>query len=226
MTAFRIENSGGASATLISYGAAVQSLKVPDRAGNLTDVVLGYDTAAEYETNDGFLGAVMGRVGNRIGGAEFSLNGTVYHLPANNNGNCLHGGIRGFNKRMWEGEACADGCSVAFTRVSPDGEEGFPGNLTVRVTYTLTGMEAAVLYAPGTGIRMRVFTEMPGMQLYTSNFLPPRPCKGGQVSGYRDAAALETQLFPNGMNCYGFPSPVLRAGRHLQSETVYAFSAE
>ena len=81
----------------------------------------------------------MGRVGNRIGGAEFSLNGTVYHLPANNNGNCLHGGIRGFNKRMWEGEACADGCSVAFTRVSPDGEEGFPGNLTVRVTYTLTG---------------------------------------------------------------------------------------
>lgn len=326
VTAFRIGNSCGASATLISYGAALQSLKVPDRGGNLTDVILGYDTAAEYESNDGFLGATIGRVGNRIGGAEFSLNGTVYRVAANNNGNCNHGGIRGFDKRMWDGEALEDGRSVAFTRLSPDGEEGFPGNLTVRVTFTLTdgnelrirydadtdkdtlvnltnhayfnlegkgsvldhlltihadrflendanclptgrllpvegtpfdfrkekaigrdleadhiqlknvsgydhcfvlaGMDAASLYAPGTGIRMNVWTEMPGMQLYTSNFLPPRPCRGGQVSGYRDAAALETELFPNAMNCYGFTSPVLRAGSHLESETVYSFSAE
>ena len=276
------------------------------------------------------------------GGAQFSLNGTTYRLADNNNGNCLHGGVRGFDKYMWKGEAVpakdgasgaaeagafgaagAAGDSVVFTRVSPDGEENFPGNLAVRVTFTLTpdnalrirydadtdkdtlvsltnhayfnlegkgsvldhmltvhadrfcendpyclptgkllpvegtpfdfrtkkpigrdiqaddvqlhngggydhcyvlsGLNAAVLTAPGTGIRMRVITDLPGMQVYSGNFLTTRKGHGGQVFGYRDAVALETQLFPNAMNCYGFPSPVLRAGRHLESETVYAF---
>ena len=89
--------------------------------------------------------------------------------------------------------------------------------------YVLSGLKAAVLTAPGTGIRMQVFTDLPGMQVYSGNFLTTRKGHGGQVFGYRDAVALETQLFPNGMNCYGFPSPVLRAGRHLESETIYAF---
>ena len=105
VTAYRIENSIGASVTLIDYGATIQSLKVPDCTGKLTDVVLGYDTAAEYEAGDGFLGATIGRVGNRIGGAQFSLNGKTYRLADNDNGNCLHGGVRGFDKCLWKGEA-------------------------------------------------------------------------------------------------------------------------
>lgn len=324
VTAFRIEN-GGMTATILDYGATVRSLTVPDRTGTPVDVVLGYDTVAEYEANSGFVGATIGRVGNRIGGASFSLNGREYRLAKNDGENHLHGGNFGFDRQMWRGEAEGED-TVIFRRISPDGEEGYPGNLQVCVAFTLadgaltirydadtdadtvvnltnhsyfnlngggtvlehllqlsaerftendsaclptgrllrvegtafdfrspkpigrdigeeevqlyygkgydhnfvlTGCDpAAVLRSEKTGIRMTVRTDLPGVQVYSGNNLDPRPGKGGTVWGLRDALCLETQLYPNALRCYGFPSPILREGQHLQTETSYAFSLE
>lgn len=322
VSAYRIENSGGMSVTVIDYGAAIQSICVKNSTGGFTDVALGYDTAEQYALSDGNLGATVGRFANRLGGAEFSLNGVTYKLAKNSGENCLHGGIKGFDKRMWNAE-CGENC-VRFSRLSPDGEEGFPGNLQISVTYTLTennalniaydcesdadtvinltnhcyfnlrgsgsaldqklminaeritelgegtlpngrfmsvagtpfdfrtlkpigqdinaddeqlvlgggydhnfvlsGPHAATAVCEDTGIRMDTYTTMPGMQLYTANFLDPRKGKGGADYFRRCAFCLETGLYANAMNCYGFPSPVLRAGQQLHSETTYAFS--
>ena len=308
--------------TLIDYGAAVQALTVPDRQGKPMDVVLGYDSAAEYETNGGFLGATIGRMGNRIGGASFTLNGKVYPLAKNDGENHLHGGFCGFDRRMWQGEACGED-TVCFHRLSPDGEEGYPGNLQVQVAFTLadhtltirydadtdadtvvsltnhsyfnlngggtvldhylqlsaerftendsaclptgkllpvagsafdfrtpktigldidcgeeqlirgggydhnfvlTGASpAAVLWSEASGIRMTMHTDLPGVQFYSGNSLLARQGKDGAHYDVRFAACLETQLFPNALRCYGFPSPILRAGQHLHTETAYAF---
>lgn len=136
VTAYRMENKTGASVTVLDYGATVQSLCVPDRTGRLVDVVLGYDTIGEYEENDGFLGATVGRVCNRIGGASFSLSGKTYSLAKTIGAHHLHGGVRGFDKYIWLAEPVAE--SLRFSRLSPDGEEGYPGNLTVTVTFRLT----------------------------------------------------------------------------------------
>ena len=322
VTAARLENAAGASVTVLDYGATIQSVIVPDKNGKPVDVVLGYDTAAEYAQNGGYLGATIGRVGNRIGGAAFSLNGVTYSLAKNNGANHLHGGKRGFDKYLWR--MAEENGSLVCERVSPDGEENYPGNLTVRVTFTLndgnalsirydadtdkdtlvnltnhsyfnlngggsilehrlqvnaerfcenddgclptgrlldvegtpfdfraekpigrdigaerpqlrlfggydhnfvlSGKRAATLYSAESGIEMTVTTDLPGVQLYTANSLSERAGKRGSVMGTHGAVCLETQLFPNAMNCYGFPSPVLRAGQHLYSETVYSFS--
>ena len=322
VTAYRMENKTGASVTVLDYGATVQSLCVPDRTGRLVDVVLGYDTIGEYEENDGFLGATVGRVCNRIGGASFSLSGKTYSLAKTIGAHHLHGGVRGFDKYIWLAEPVAE--SLRFSRLSPDGEEGYPGNLTVTVTfrltednclvvtydgdtdrdtivnltnhsyfnlngggtaldhrlqlfaqqmtenspdsvptgrilpvedtpfdfragktirqdigaeneqlrfgggydhnYVLSGPTAAHLTGDKSGIRLTVTTTMPGVQLYTANSLTERTGKGGVTLRPRDAVCLETQLFPDGMAHYGFPSPVLRAGEHLHSETGYAFT--
>ncbi len=319
--AARLTNRTGSSLTVLDYGAAIQSLRVPDRDGKMRDVVLGYDTAEEYERNKDFVGATIGRVGNRIGGAVFSLNGKQYRLAKNDGENHLHGGTEGFDRKIWIMAAEED--SVLFRRISPDGEENYPGNLTVQVrfnltddnrleivydadtdedtlvnltnhayynlngggsilshrltipaerftengpgclptgrllpvegtpfdfrcekeigseidsafeqlklaggydhNYVLSGKKAAVLYSPESGIEMTAETDLPGMQLYTSNFLGKRQVKGGLTAGPREAVCLETQLFPNAMNCYAFPSPVLRAGSHLHTETTYSF---
>ncbi|MBQ9686126.1 MAG: galactose mutarotase [Oscillospiraceae bacterium] len=321
--AYTIQNAVGASVTLLDYGATVQSLCIPDKDDVLTDVVLGYDTVAAYEEHDAYLGATIGRVGNRIGGARFSLNGKEYALADNAAGNCLHGGLRGFDKHVWQAEI-ADERSVRFSRLSPDGEENFPGNLEVSVTFILTddcalvitydavsdadtlvnltnhsyfdlsgcgkamdqtlfinavsflelgagtlptgrqlsvggtpfdfrtpkrvgrdiaaddkqlragggydhnfclsGPYAAMLESRITGIRMEVFTDLPGVQLYTANFLGNQAGKGGRQMHDRDAVCLETQLYPNAMNCWGFPSPVLRKGQHMNTTTTYQFS--
>ena len=135
VTAYRLRNNTGAEAVILDYGCTVQSLKVPNKAGGVTDVVLGYDSAAEYETNGGFFGAAIGRVGNRIAGSSFELDGKTYPLSPSEGRNQLHGGICGFDRRMWA--AGADGEKLVFSRVSPDGEEGYPGNLTVKITYEL-----------------------------------------------------------------------------------------
>lgn len=321
VTAAHVENASGAALTVIDYGAAVQSLKIPDRSGRLVDVVLGYDTAAEYERNDAYLGATIGRVGNRIGGAAFSLNGKTYALAKNDGENHLHGGLRGFDKQLWA--MTAENGRICCKRLSPDGEEGYPGNLSVTVTFTLTedhalriaydaetdadtlvnptnhsyfnldgggsvldhrlqvfaerfceggagclptgrlldvegtpfdfragkrigddigaddeqlrraggydhnyclaGRRAAVLTSEKTGIEMTVETDMPGMQVYTGNFLTEQKGKGGAEITRRGAVALETQLYPNAMQCWGFPSPVLRAGQTMHSVTEYRF---
>ena len=321
VTAGKLTNHAGASLTVLDYGATVQALCIPDRDGKPVDVVLGYDTAEEYAKNGDYLGATIGRVGNRIGKAEFSLNGKTYVLDKNDGENHLHGGKEGFDKKFWR--MAAQGESLLCWRTSPDGEENYPGNLKVKVLFQLTednrfrisydadtdadtlvnltnhsyfnlngggsvlghrlqlfaerfaendggclptgrlltvegtpfdfrtekeigadigaedeqlkraggydhnyvlcGAKAAVLYSPETGIEMTVETDLPGMQLYTGNFLTERKGKGGSMINKRYAACFETQLYPNAMNCYGFPSPVLRAGKHLHSETSYAF---
>ena len=319
--AYTITDAVGAGCTLLDYGATVQALCIPDRSGKPVDGVLGYDSAVEYEKNGDYLGATIGRVGNRIGKAVFSLNGKTYELAKNDGENHLHGGKEGFDKKFWR--MAAQGESLLCWRVSPDGEENYPGNLNVKVLFSLTddnrfcitydadtdadtlvnltnhsyfnlnghgdvlnhrlqlfaerfaendggclptgrllpvegtpfdfrtekeigtdigaddeqlkraggydhnyvlcGKKAAVLYGPETGIEMTVETDLPGMQLYSGNFLTERKGKGGSIINRRDAACFETQLYPNAMNCYGFPSPVLRAGAHLHSETSYAF---
>ena len=322
VTAYRLENAAGASVTVLDYGATIQSLSVPNAAGGFTDVVLGYDTVTEYEDNGGFLGATIGRVGNRIGGASFQLGGRTYALARNDGPNHLHGGRRGFDRRMWEAELRDD--SLVFSRLSPDGEESYPGDLQVEVTFTLTednalriaydavasqdtlvnltnhsyfnltgggtvlhhtlqvfahrfaenddgclptgrllpvegtpfdfrtpktigadigrddeqlrrgggydhnyvlaGPRAVVLRGDQSGIVLTVDTDQPGMQLYTANSLTQRPGKGGTTMGPRDAVCLEPQLFPDGIHHYGFPSPILRAGQKMHSETVFSFT--
>ena len=322
VTAYRLENHVGASVTVLDYGATIQSLCVPNSSGSMTDVVLGYDTVSEYEDNGGYVGATIGRMGNRIGGAVFRLNGRTYPLAKNDGENHLHGGPKGFDKQFWTILPVGED-SLACCRLSPDGEEGYPGNLQVKVTFTLTpqnalriqydadtdqdtivnltnhsyfnlnghgsildhelqvfasritendagclptgkllevagtpfdfrspkrigadidssdcqlqygngydhnfvlsGKQAAILRSLSSGIELTVETDMPGMQVYSANSLTERRGKGGMILHSRDAVCLETQLFPNAMNCYGFPSPVLRAGQHLHSETVFAF---
>ena len=321
--AFTIANDDGVCCTLLDYGATVQSLCVPNRDGGLTDVVLGYDTVAEYEGHGAYLGATIGRVGNRIGGARFALNGKEHRLFDNDNGNCLHGGQKGFDKYVWAAETAGD-CAVRFSRLSADGEENFPGNLEVSVCFSLprrgacldiryeavsdadtlfaptnhsyfdlsgcgrameqtltihaerflalgagtlptgevlpvrgtafdftapkpvgrdlgadeeqlrlgggydhnfclAGPFAAELWSDVSGIRMRLITDMPGVQLYTANFLGTQMGKGGREMRDRGAVCLETQLWPNAMNCWGFPSPVVRKGQRVRSSTRYQF---
>ena len=129
---------------LIPYGAAVRSIRVPDRGGKLTDICLGYDDLDSYRTLDACLGGTIGRCANRIGGAGFAIGGTEYRVTANEGANCLHGGAEGFHKKLWA-YACAEH-SVTFTYDSPDGEEGFPGNLHVEVTYTLENSALTIGY--------------------------------------------------------------------------------
>lgn len=318
--AYTIDNGKGVEMTVLDYGATIQSLKVPGRNGRAVDVVLGYDSASGYEQGDGYLGATIGRVGNRIGGGKFSLNGREYSLYINDGANHLHGGEKGFDKRMWSCEA--EAASLSFSYLSPDGEEGYPGNLQVKVIFTLTednslsiryeartdadcpvsltnhsyfnlagegdilahllkinadfylendsgclptgkplpvdgafdfrqakpvgrdiatdheqlrmfggydhnfvlsSGEAARLTSPESGISMTVTTDLPGMQLYTANSLSARKGKDGRDMGLHSALCLETQMFPNAINCPEFASPVLKAGEKLISETVFKF---
>ncbi|MBP8640394.1 MAG: galactose mutarotase [Oscillospiraceae bacterium] len=326
--AYYLTNSCGASATILDYGCTVQALKVPNAQGGLTDVVLGYDTVAEYENNDAYLGAAIGRFANRIGKSEFTLGGKTYALARNDGENHLHGGIKGFDKHVWS--AAENGNTLVLSRVSPDGEENYPGNLMLKITYELTDenalkisydadadadtvinltnhsyfnlsgsgsalthtlqvfaeqftendehclptgkllntvgtpfdfstpkavgrdidgydiqlhngngydhnfvlsdsaklKKAAVLFSPESGIAMTTFTTLPGMQVYSGNWLSPRKGKNGSQIDRRCAICLETQVFPNALACPNFPSPILRAGEHFRSETVYCFETK
>jgi aldose 1-epimerase len=144
---FTLTNGSGAEVRAISYGAILVSIKVPDRAGRFGDVVIGHDSLDGYLTRSRFFGALVGRYGNRIGGAQFALDGHTYTLAKNNGANHLHGGLKGFDKVVWQGSVNKDsrGPSVSFSRTSPDGEEGYPGALVVRVTYTLTDKNELIL---------------------------------------------------------------------------------
>jgi aldose 1-epimerase len=138
---FTLTNAAGVEIKAINYGGIITSWRVPDRKGQLADIVLGYDDPTMYAKNNSpFFGAIIGRYGNRIGKAQFTLDGKPYTLAANNGPNHLHGGVSGFDKKVWSAEPIksSEGRGVAFTRTSPDGEEGYPGALKVRVTYTLT----------------------------------------------------------------------------------------
>ena len=139
---YTLRNANGVEAKITNYGGIVVSLKVPDRNGKFGDVVLGFNDLEQYLTkNDPYMGAIIGRFGNRIGKGRFALNGVEYKLATNNGENHLHGGLKGFDKVVWQGKSMKTkaGVAVAFTYLSKDGEEGYPGNLNVTVVYTLTG---------------------------------------------------------------------------------------
>lgn len=120
----------------MTYGATLVSLKTPDRAGRIAEIVLGYDDLDSYRSGASYIGATVGRYANRIAGASFTLDGVKYGLTANNGRNSLHGGGKGFDKQVWEAERIGDD-AVRMRYVSADGEEGYPGRLTVQATYSL-----------------------------------------------------------------------------------------
>ena len=328
---YTITNARGASASILNYGATLQSLFVPNRKGELVDVVLGYDTIEDYQKNFMFLGATIGRVANRIKDAHFTLNGVEYKLAASLGAECLHGGMVGFDKRMWQAQV--DGDSVFFSLTSPDGEEGFPGTLSVVVIYALDeenalsiqylinsdqdtiqnmtnhsyfnlagqgqrdilghllqidadkftridknvvptgeivpvfgtpldftkakpigrdikakaeqidvlggydhnfvlkhkagGVEKiASVVDPVGGSAMDVYTDQPGVQLFTAPDFSYMTGKGGVQYGIGSSFCLETQHFADAMNHENFPSIVLQAGEVFSSETIYRFRVE
>ena len=321
--------SGALEAKITNYGGIVTSLKVPDRHGKAADVVLGYAALDGYLAKSPFFGALIGRYGNRIGGAKFVLDGKTYSTPQNDGKNTLHGGAKGFDKAVWKAKEIPHG--IELTLVSPDGDAGFPGRLTTVVRYTLGGKdlkieysattdkdtvvnltshsyfnlkgqgegdvlqhelklnaslytpvddnliptgelapvagtpfdfrkltaigpridsdndqlkkgkgydhnwvldsgggklsEAAEVYEPTTGRVMQVWTDQPGVQFYTGNFLDGTITgKGGKVYQHRAALCLETQHFPDSPNHPKFPSTELKPGQKYHTVTIYRFS--
>lgn len=330
---YTLANDNGVTASFTDLGAVWVSMNVPDRKGALTDVVLGYDSVEKYLLNPPHFGAPIGRNANRIGGGRFTINGREYRLETNNGPNNLHSGPDLYHSRLWEAEAEEGelGTSIRFSLLSPDGDQGFPGNADITITYTLTNdnsleisyhmvsdadtvanftnhsyfnldghdggyamkqrvfidadkytradevsiptgeilavkgtpmdftrMKAieqdinedyeALLFGKGydhnwilnhpegevslcaaaesdkTGIRMEVYTDLPGMQFYTANFLKEEPSgKNGVVYGPRTCYCFETQYYPNAVNTPQFPSPILKAGEEYMTTTVYRF---
>jgi len=322
------------------YGATVVSLIIKNPStGEYTDVVLGFDSAEQYESDSSCFGGVCGRFANRIKNGRFSLNGQEYKLAANNNGNHLHGGTEGFHKKLWKAEFTQNGISLVY--ISPDAEEGYPGKLQARVTYTITQDNALIIeysafsdkdtivnftnhsyfnlcghdsgnilkqslqlnagqYTPldysscpngeilsvkdtpfdfrnfhtlgerinsshaqmiigngydhnfvidktracdhmmdlplaatafsphsslGLSLFMKVYTNKPGVQLYSGNFISEKTKgKSGALYGPRHGFCLETQHFPDSINHPNFPSPLLRAKQEYRFKTIYQFS--
>lgn len=139
-----LKNKNGLEACITNYGGRMVSLMAPDKNGKMTDVVLGYDSISDYLKSDGNFGALIGRYGNRIAQGKFSLDSVEYQLPQNNNGHCLHGGPEGYHTRLWDAKQLNDQ-TLELTYLSKDGEAGFPGNLQIKVTYTLTDDNAIEL---------------------------------------------------------------------------------
>ena len=137
--AVTLRNASGVSARIIAYGATLQSLIAPDRKGRTADIVLGHDTAGEYEAKQDFFGVTVGRFANRIAKGRFTLDGKTYQLPVNNGVNTLHGGGNGFDRQLWKVESVGSGplASVVLSLTSPDGDSGYPGEVRTTVTYSL-----------------------------------------------------------------------------------------
>lgn len=150
---YTLTNSQGMEVSITNYGGIITAIKVPDRQGALADVVLGFDSLAPYLQEHPYFGAIVGRYGNRIAAGAFELDGVKYQLATNNGKNHLHGGINGFDKQIWQATPRKDASSVALSlsRLSPDGEEGYPGNLLAGVEYTLNdNNELHILYSART----------------------------------------------------------------------------
>lgn len=331
---YTLRNVRKAEAKICTYGGLVVSLRVADRAGQLGDVVLGYDKLDDYVRNSPFFGALVGRYGNRIAKGKFTLDGVTYSLATNNYPNALHGGVKGFDKRVWQARAYQSkrGPALELHYVSKDGEEGYPGNLTVTATYTLTdenelrldyaattdkatvvnlthhsyfnlagagsilnhevmirantftpvdntlipsgelrpvegtpfdfrtptsigarinnpdeqlkfgggydhnwvidkppgelGLMARV-YEPTTGRVLEVFSDQPGLQFYSGNFLDGTIVgKAGTVYKFRSGFCMEPQHFPDSPNKPQFPSVVLKPGDIYRNTIVYRFSVK
>lgn len=330
---YLLQNNRGMRAAITNYGARLVSLLVPDTTGNLVDVIDGFDSIGGYEhATEGFFGATIGRYGNRIAKGKFTLDGKAYQLNANNGPNTLHGGKKGFNAVVWDGKQLNDS-TAEFTYLSKDGDENFPGNLQVKVTYTLTSengvkidyeattdkktvvnltnhaffnlngkgsgdilgtklwidadrmtpvdslliptgklavvrgtpfdfttpttigarinddneqlkngkgydhnyvlndfkphnrMLAATATGDKSGVVMDVFTEEPGLQFYSGNFMKGANDFGkGVKDAYRTAFCLETQHYPDSPNQPSFPTTVLAPGQTYATSTTYQFS--
>ena len=327
---YTLKNSSGANVGIITYGARLQSFLVPDKNGNMQDIVRGFEDAAGYEAETFYMGAIVGRHANRIQNAKITIKGTEYQLEANDGPrgtNSLHSGSRGFHCQLWGADVQKD--RLVMTYFSPDGDGGFPGNFQVQVTYQLTEDNALQIsyeatsdadticnltnhsyfnlngcqddsilghrlqifadslteadaeslpngkiyqaagtpmdfrqltaigeridadfqqlqwgagydhnwilsdekeselhkaaYAEGekTGITLTLFTDLPGLQFYSGNFLDGTMGKGGTSYGRRSSFALETQYFPNSPAHPEFPQPLLKNGETWKSTTVF-----
>ena len=139
-------NSGAISCEVLTFGGILRSLKLPDKNGNVTDVLLGFDDIEGYIGQDGYIGALVGRYANRIGDSSFELNGKAYPLYSNDGKNHLHGGKNGFDKQIWQVN-CVTENSIELQLFSPDGQEGYPGNLQVKVNYTLADNALSIEYS-------------------------------------------------------------------------------
>lgn len=144
---FTLQNPRGTRVSITNYGGIIVSLAVPDRAGSLGDVVLGFDSLDEYLEHSPYFGAIIGRYANRIRAGRFTLDGRSYRLAANHGAHHLHGGVKGFDKAVWQGEPFGNelGTGLLLDHISPDGDEGYPGRLEARVRYLLTGADELVV---------------------------------------------------------------------------------
>jgi len=333
---YTLTNRAGLSMQVINYGATITSLRVPDRTGKMADVVLGYDSLKGYVDGTNYFGAIVGRYGNRIGKGKFQVDGKQYQVTINDGENHLHGGKIGFNKVLWQAKVSSDSAEPALELqyVSKDGEEGYPGTVTLKVTYALTDknelrinyegttdqptilnptqhsyfnlsgsfantildhvmtieadrftpvdkglittgqlaevantpldfrMPAAIgarinepyeqmafgkgydhnwvlrgtagqvrkaveLYEPKSGRLMTVYTDQPGMQFYSGNFLDGT-ARGKDSVAYqqRTGLCLEAQAYPDTPNKPQFPSVTLRPGQVYRQTTIYQFSTK
>ena len=327
-TLYRFENKNGMVMEVTDFGATLYSLLVPTPKG-LLDVVLGYDDPAGYEGPSGtFFGATVGRNANRIAGGKFTLNDKSYTLDVNNGPNNLHSGLDFYSFRIWQVKSTTDN-AITFALHSPDGDQGYPGELDVEVTYTLTEDNAiridyvgipqsetfvnmtnhsyfnlnghdsgsvlnhtvwldadhytpadevsiptgeiapvagtpmdfrtpktvgrdieqnfeALIFGKGydhnwclnnggkfakvatltgdrTGLSMDVYTDLPGVQIYTGNFIFEELGKGGFVYRHRPGICFETQYYPDAINHPNFPSPIVKAGEVYRTSTEFRF---
>ncbi|MFS4428437.1 aldose epimerase family protein [Chryseobacterium sp. GVT01B] len=332
---YTLSNKNGMKVEVINFGGIITSLTAPDRNGKYEDVVLGFTKPEGYfEGNPYYFGALIGRYGNRIANAKFTLEGKAYEIDKNDGPNSLHGGKEGFHTRFWNIEAVKDAKfpTLKLSYTSADGEEGYPGKLTTTVFYTLTDEDAleisyeaetdkptvvnltqhsyfnlsgnftktitdhelqinadhflpvnetliptgeqktvkrtpfdftvskpigkdisadddqlkkgkgydhnwilngkglrsiAKVYHQGTGRLMEVFTDEPGVQFYSGNFLDGKfDTKTGGKNEFRTGFCLETQHFPDSPNQPSFPSTELKPGQKYQSKTIYKFSVK
>ena len=331
---FILTNKNQAEAAFTNYGARILSLRVPDQLSNLRDVVVGFGSIESYQqSTERYFGATIGRYGNRIAKGKFQLDGKEYSMFINNNPNALHGGKKGFQDVVWDAKQLNEQ-TLEFTYLSKDMEEGFPGNLQVKVIYSLSddneliinyeastdkktivnltnhaffnlngegsgtilnhtlkidseqytpvdstliplgeivavagspfdfrkavrigeriedtniqlkygkGYDHNYVLNPGkngemkaaatvrgdkSGIVMEVFTQEPGLQFYSGNFMKSKNTfKGGTKDDFRTAFCLETQHFPNSPNQPNFPSTILKPGELYKTKTIYKFSS-
>jgi len=331
---YTLKNSNGMHVSVINYGGIITSWKAKDRDGNYKDIVLGFNDLSEYESSSPYFGALIGRYGNRIKEGKFNLDGVEYTLAVNNGENHLHGGLKGFDKVIWdiEEDVNESSASLVLSYLSNDMEEGYPGNLDVKVTYTLSNNDelkvryeaetdrstvinltqhtyfnlsadlsrhildhqitiyadsflptdstliptgelkdvegtpfdfrelkrvgddinesdrqltfgngydhcwvlnnqdegirfVASAYDPLSGRLLEIFSDQPGLQFYTGNFLDGTiKSKNDGIYDFRSGFCLETQHYPNSPNEKSFPSVILNPGEKYDTETIFRFS--
>ncbi|HTG65230.1 MAG TPA: aldose epimerase family protein [Flavobacterium sp.] len=333
---YKLKNQKGMEVDIMTYGGIITSLKVPNKAGVSEEVVIGFNNFEQYTKDNPYFGALIGRYGNRIAKGKFTLDGKEYQLATNNGKNALHGGPEGFHRRIWTVEEAKGGNAAVLKLkyISKDMEEGYPGNLTVFVTYTLNSDNsldvlyeattdkktvvnltqhsyfnlsgdftktilnneitidadklvpvdadliptgklddvtntpfdfrkpkaigkdievtndqlkkglgydhcwvlnnqdkgfrfAASAYDPTSGRLLEVYTDQPGIQLYTGNFLDGTlPTRDGKTYAHRTGLCLETQHYPDSPNQKDFPTTVLNPGENYKTKTSFKFSTK